>query len=194
MDSLHLNQQKMAHFFYKKPTFIVLILVLASCSNPTSTVQTNKYFDVKGLVENQILVLNKTKPILAKRVIAADQNNTKASREIDWAKELEMVLQADLNKPAYSQSYEIDSVDEVIQYTLKKGENLPVKSLNIAFQGRQKHVKAQFITSNFLYYSERYAEIWLKDDTLISYKFDGYQQLFFGGKKPFSVDGQIVGK
>jgi hypothetical protein len=183
--------------FLKPRGFIVglaVLVLLASCTAPNKEPQTKRYFDLRGLVENQIKILNKTKPMLAKRVIADNQNNTKASRDIDWAKELETILQADINKPAYAQSYEIDSTATDWQYTLKKGENLPVKSLHIAFQGRYKHVKAQFITSNFLYYSERYAEIWLKNDVLVSYTFDGYQQLFFGGKKAFSIDGQMVGQ
>ncbi|MDZ7935872.1 MAG: hypothetical protein U5M51_13105 [Emticicia sp.] len=55
------------------------------------------------------------------------------TKKIDWQKELELFLQADLNKQSYQLSYNKEETPQMAVYTLKEGEKLPVKSLKIIF-------------------------------------------------------------
>ncbi len=49
------------------------------------------------------------------------------TNKIDWQKELELFLQADLNKQSYQLSYNKEETPQMAVYTLKEGEKLPVK-------------------------------------------------------------------
>jgi hypothetical protein len=116
--------------------------------------------------------------------------------KIDWQKELELFLQADLNKQSYQLSYNKEETPKMVVYMLKEGESLPVKSLKIIFDEDKsvKHIEALIQTENYLYKSEKYLLMTLDKNHLTHYQIEGWQELFIGKKKNFKVDGIVVRK
>ncbi len=166
---------------------------LSACNEEIKEKQPKKYFDLKGLVEKQIKTLNVQKPVVQKVVIIADSSENQSVKTIDWSKELELFTQADLNKPAFIQSYQVDSSSMGVKYTLKESEKLPIKYLTINRSGEDGiSIEAMINTNNYLYETERHLKLSIKNSELTDYQIDGFQKIVFGNKKTFKINGNIV--
>ena len=171
---------------------LILFMTIISCNSESKVEQTKKYFDLKGLIERQIKTLNTQKPTVQKSIIMADTSENQLIKTIDWAKELELFIQADLNKPAFVQSYQVDSSLMGVKYSLKEKEKLPVKYLSISRLGEDGiSIEALINTNNYLYETERLLKLSIKDNELTDYQIDGFQKIVFGNKKVFKINGII---
>ncbi|MFN8347989.1 MAG: hypothetical protein U0X91_23495 [Spirosomataceae bacterium] len=179
---------------------LICFFIFQSCQNPADTAASNGYFDLKGFISNQITELNKRKPLVVKEMAMGNNNDKKQTSDIDWAKELELFIQADLNKQAYQLSYDvIHPTPTTSLYLLKSGEKLPVKSLKIIVDEASKlpgSVEALIKTENKLYDSEKLISltctrrpegVWL----VKTYEIRGFQQLALSEKKAFSIKGNL---
>jgi hypothetical protein len=165
---------------------------LSACNEEVRENQTKRYFDLKGLIEKQIKILNTQKPVVEKLVIIADSSENQSVKTIDWAKELELFIQVDLNKPAFIQSYQVDSSSMGVKYTLKKTEQLPIKYLTISRLGEDGiSIEALVNNENYLYETERHLKLSIKNNEVTDYQIEGFQKIVFGDKKIFKINGKI---
>lgn len=181
-------------FVMRKLLFISLLLV--GCTESENQSSTKIYFDLAGLVNQQVSELNKNQPLTHKNLAIEEKKEALNTNKIDWQKELELFLQADLNKQSYQLSYNKEETPQMAVYKLKEGENLPVKSLKIIFDENKsaKHIEALLQTENYLYQSEKHLLMTLDKNHLTNYQIEGWQELFIGKKKSFKVDGIVVRK
>ncbi|TDB68780.1 hypothetical protein [Arundinibacter roseus] len=150
-------------------------------------------------MEQQIEILNQQKPAVEKQMIVGEQSESRNSDAIDWQKELELFIQADINKPAYRQSYEVSRPDSLtFTYVLKNGEDLPVQFLKVILddQNRQPaRIEAKIVSKNPLYESEKnlimQAAALDGKWRLRSYHIYGFQELIISERKPFDVKVNI---
>ncbi len=171
---------------------LIFLALISACNEEVKENQTMKYFDLKGLIESQIKTLNKQKPLVQKSIIIAEKSENQVVKTIDWAKELALFIQADLNKPAFIQSYQVDSSSTGVKYTLKNSENLPVKFLNITNAGTDGiNIEALVNNDNYLYQTERHLKLSLKNNQVADYQIDGFQKIVFGDRKVFKINGVI---
>ena len=171
---------------------LIFCALISACNEEVKENQTKKYFDLKGLIESQIKILNKQKLIVQKSILIAEKAEIQVVKTIDWAKELALFIQADLNKPAFIQSYQVDSSSKGVKYTLKKTEKLPVKFLNITNVGTDGiNIEALVNNDNYLYQTERHLKLSLKNNQVTDYQISGYQKIVFGEKKNFKINGII---
>ncbi|GAA4468773.1 hypothetical protein GCM10023189_54640 [Nibrella saemangeumensis] len=182
---------------------VSLFLFIAACNNPAQQTQANRYYDVAGYIQRQIDTLAQRKPTVIKRLLVEGQVNQKRVDDINWIKELELFLQADINKPAYRNSYLISKPDSLtVQYKLKAGEKLPVHALTVVLDSlyqKPSRIEALLVTDNPLYQSERrlLLESSVSPDQkwqLNHYRIDGFQQLTFFDRKDFSVEGRVLSR
>lgn len=178
----------------RKLTYLLILSVfLTSCGAENQEGQTKKYFDLKGLIEQQIQVLQKRKPMIQKTISMAENSENQQIKSVDWAKELELFTQADLNKPAFISSYTIDSSANGMKYVLKETEKLPVKYLTITkVGGKTTQIEALVSNENYLYQSEKHLKLSLINEQLSDYQIDGFQKVVFGDKKDFKINGKIA--
>lgn len=173
-----------------------LLLLLAACSQPQQAKRTNAYFDLKGFLNGQIAALNAQKPLVSKTALVGEQPETHQTVPVDWARELELFEQADLNKPAYANSYFTEEISKTTTtYRLKSGEDLPVQYLEVIKDentGQPLKVKATLRTKNYLYESERTLSLTAQNGRLAAYEIDGFQQMFYGDPEPFHLEGRIL--
>lgn len=173
-------------------SLLTFCALLSACNEEVKDNQTNKYFDLKGLIEKQIKTLNIQKPVVQKSIITADSSENQLVKTIDWAKELELFIQADLNKPAFVQSYQVDSSSMGVKYSLKETEKLPVKYLSINRVGENGIIiEALVSNNNYLYETERHLQLSVKNKKLTDYQIDGFQKIVFGKRKVFKINGVI---
>jgi len=178
----------------RKLLFISLLLV--GCTELETQNSTKTYFDLASLVNQQIAELNKNQPLTHKNLAIEEKKEVLNTTKIDWQKELELFLQADLNKQSYQLSYNKEETPKMAVYMLKEGESLPVKSLKIIFDEDKsvKHIEALIQTENYLYKSEKYLLMTLDKNHLTHYQIEGLQELFIGKKKRFKADGIVESK
>jgi len=178
----------------RKLLFISLLLV--GCTESETQNSTKTYFDLAGLVNQQIIELNKNQPLTHKNLTIEEKKEVLNTNKIDWQKELELFLQADINKQSYQLSYNKEETPQMAIYTLKEGENLAVKSLKIIFEEDKsaKNIEALIQTENYLYQSEKHLLMTFDKNHLTHYQIEGWQELFIGKKKNFKVDGIVVRK
>jgi hypothetical protein len=178
----------------------VLLFLPVSCRQEQSRDDAPKvYYDLKGFIENQILYLNEKKPEVSKTAVLGSRREVSETREVDWKKELELFIQADINKPSYRQSYEVIRNGPLhYEYRLKPGNDLPVAYLKIDTDSVLKqplHVEALIRTKNKIYHSEKKVVLNArKHNSLLevsSYEVNGYQKLIFVEKKEFGIRGKI---
>ncbi|WP_221390112.1 hypothetical protein [Dyadobacter sp. NIV53] len=180
--------------------FLIFSCALFSCDNPENEQdQVKKYFDLKGFIESQINIMDQDKPVVFKTMGIGEEQNERSSKEINWKREFELFIQADINKPAYSQSYIITRPDSMTyEYQIKQGQDLPVKSLRIKLDapgGMPIQIVAQLKSVNKLYQSEKNIEISCdvknKNSRIKSYQITGFQKLVTMEKKPFMIKAII---
>lgn len=127
------------------------------------------------------------------------EEEVRTTKEVDWAQELELFVQADINKPAYRLSYTTARPDSLTyEYRIRPGEDLPVRYLRIklnAPQGQPEEIEAKIQTENKLYQSEK--NLLLRSGAVEGtwrvqfYRIQGYQELVVSERKPFAISGQI---
>ncbi|GAB3267285.1 hypothetical protein GCM10027347_35980 [Larkinella harenae] len=174
---------------------LVLVSVLAACSNPAKEAPVGTYYDLKTYIEQQISLLQTRQPTVSKRAGFGDDQEQQTTKSIDWSRELDLFLQADINKQAYQSSYEKNRPDSLTyEYTLKSGEKLPVQFLRVELDSitrQPRLVKATMRTKNSLYESER--NVWLESEkgAIKRYHIDGFQQLAWLDAKRFLIEGKV---
>lgn len=187
-----------------KQTILLLTILrlLTACNTPAQQVQTKVYYDMEGFVKSQIDVLTKAKPTVQKTAVIKAQSQQQTTSNINWAHELELFVQADINKPAFKSSYTVVRPDSLTyQYTLKpEEEKLTVRSLTIRLDSithQPQQVDAVMKTKNPLYESERRlllvgGPVSRKEWRIRSYQISGFQQLRFFDRNNFSVKAEVL--
>ncbi len=178
----------------RKLLFISLLLL--GCTESSNENTPKYYYDLAGFINQQITQLTKNQPITEKKLLIGEKTETIQTKDTDWKKELELFLQADLNKQSYQLSYAKDSTQNTVIYQLKKGENLSVKTLKIEFDEDKspKHIEALIQVENYLYQSEKNLSMDLDKKQLKNYQIEGWQELFIGKRKGFKVVGVLAYK
>ncbi len=139
----------------RKLLFISLLLL--GCNESNNKNIPKHCYDLAGFINQQISQLTANKPLIQKNLLIDEKTGVIQTKAIDWDKELELFLQADLNKQSYQLSYDKDSTQNMLVYRLKKGESLPIKRLKIAFDEEKspKYIEALMQVENYLYQSEK---------------------------------------
>ena len=117
------------------------------------------------------------------------------SAQVDLAKEWALFREADLNKPAYALSYEDHSTPSLIRYTLKKGDDLPVRSFQIALDsaGRPATVDFEISSENLIYLTSKKLSMHLISGRVVSYTISGSQAArWFSSPTRYSVSGVVL--
>lgn len=133
---------------------IFLCLGLSSCTYPTASKSEDAtYFDLKGFFEKESLRLNKMKQPIQKTVSRNGIQETKAV-QTDWAKELSLFTESDINKSAWKNSYlKRTKKSGIIEYIALE-DKLKTRRIEISKSGtRIKSIRILNRTSNFLYKS-----------------------------------------
>lgn len=131
--------------------FVLIVFNIACKPNVGDSATTQKYFDVKGYFDSEAARLTKqNKPVL-KTVTYNKSVETKTVFIKDWTSELEFFKSADINKPAWKDSYSIDTSGGFMIFKAKD-PNLKMVEMVVKKQGNKvKWVLIFNHTKNLLY-------------------------------------------
>lgn len=167
--------------------FLALVLSLSACQESATDFQ-RQYYDVAATINGIVKTNSAEKTTYVKEAWINGDKETVEISDVDWKKELEVFLLADLNKRDYLNKYAKDSSANKIIYKLLPDLEAPVNSLEIDFKDRQPSgLTAVLKTDNFLYESERILKLSMLNGQLSSYEVNGWQELFIGDKKTYRL-------
>jgi hypothetical protein len=157
-----------------------------------------RYFDVAGFLGQEAARLNQQKPAVEKQVkLRNGVLETTRVPQVDWAKELQIFQQADINKPALRGTYTIDSLTtpEGLTkrvYRRQPGQEYPVEQLSVLTEGNQlRLLTATLAQDNPLVYSQKKLELQCQNGHLTAYRVDGIQKLILFDSVRYSAAGKV---
>ena len=182
-----------------------LLAVLAACGDvgrtgPPTNAPRPLYFDVKGLLNEQVASLNQRRPAITKRVrLRGEALETARVPRVKWADELQLFYQADINKAALRGAYTVDSValpggGQRLTYTRRPGQkNAPVARLQVQCDatGAAHELTATVQQQNTLFSTEKHLTLHLPGGQLRTYEVRGAQKLVFFDTLRYVALGQV---
>jgi len=177
------------------------LLLLISCGRPGSAPgaagsagsanltgsagATGPYFDVRGLLDEQVRQLTARGPAVEKQVsLRGGPLETVRVPRVKWADELQLFYQADLNKAALRGAYAPDSAqlpDGSLRrtYTLRPGhDNAVVRQLTVLSRdGQPLRLVATLRQDNVLFSAQKSFGLSLENGQLRAYEVRGAQKL-----------------
>lgn len=173
-----------------KAVIIVCITAFASsCTSATNNTPKNNHteIDIPAFFQNEIALLNSTKPEVTKTVKKDSVSETKRLIIADWEKELANFTSIDINKAAYRGAYQKDSIGNTVTYNFKDSA-LDLSSVKIVYDnGIPLIFTIRKATKNLLYDTEENLE-YIKGK---SYSVDKIQAVKALGSNHYQIKGVI---
>lgn len=130
----------------------MLLLGIASCKRDSNAAaDTKAFFDIKGFFEADSARLTKENPLVTKTVIHNKVSETQKVHISDWGTELSLFIQSDINKPAWRDSYEVSTSDNITRYKAKDPSLKTQVVLLKMENGKLKWIMIANHTKNILY-------------------------------------------
>ena len=130
----------------------ILLLGIASCKKDSNAgADTKAFFDIKGYFEADSAQLTKANPLVTKTVIHNKVSETQKVHISDWGTELSLFIQSDINRPAWKDSYDASTTDNITRYTAKDPSLKTQKVLLKTENGKLKWIVILNHTKNVLY-------------------------------------------
>ena len=142
--------------FRKYTIYTSALLLLGSsyaCNKPEikETGAELQYFDLKGYFGKQDTLLTQQNPEINKSIAHNGATESKKVRIISWKKELNLFAESDINKPAWKQSYDVQTNADSTVYRAKFPE-LKTREITIHKKaGQVSEVSIVNTTHNILY-------------------------------------------
>lgn len=153
--------------FFLGQILLLFLLIVGGCQEVVNKKiqNTHQYFDLKGLLEEQIYLLDSLEPTVTKTT-NIDGMAERQSLHFDstaWAREMEIFFEVDINDPILRDAYELvkenigDSLN-LESYVSKDIKNAEIEFLKIFYPPEKDiplYITAVFSEKNALYNSKR---------------------------------------
>ena len=160
-----------------------------------------KFVNLARFIQEQTALLDSLNPPVDKKVRVGEKDEQQTLRDINWKKELELFLQADISKPAIQAGFEIEEQSGNVRvFRPRSGENPDIQYLKVSFdeQGRSiQAIEALISQSNYLYKSEKKISFQCKSNRqgqtqITAYQIAGFQQLIFNEQVPYEIQAKVL--
>lgn len=184
----------------KRWTIFILLALLWSCKqerhrpldNPT---QIDRYFPLKSFVEDQVNRLDNAS-VRKKVGIKGEQEilQQQFSAE-EWRRELDVFVQADINKASLASAYETIKNDTLTLHRLKPGEKSSIQEIKVSYKaGKASRISFIAHLDSFFYTSDTQGELVLDSVSgmISSYRVIGLQEVWFLPVNEIDVTGEVL--
>jgi hypothetical protein len=182
----------------------VFVMIAWSCEPAIEREQKSidTYYDIDGLVDEQLLLLDSISPSLLK---TANINGIKQKIDLSptdsiWRRELEIFRSADINKPRLSDSYAqkeaISKSDSSIIYISKFPKSTLADTIRITFVNKlPSKIYASLRSQNTLFKSSKKLKLEFSNvngrQMLTDYSVAGWQKMISKDATYFEIDGSM---
>ena len=192
-------------YLFRSFVVIISVLFLQACDLPSGEDLQEKpeiYFNLQGFVKEQIAYLQSTQAKVYKIALINDKKESKLLEKIDWQKELDSFLQADINKSAFEGMYSLQDSSangRLIKHYQAKSNTLHTRSLRIEIDESSNavlSVQVRIEAENYLYRTYQEMSITCErnangKNVIKHYKFLGQQKMIFSPEKRFEIEGTV---
>jgi hypothetical protein len=177
----------------KRLTAILLFVsgIYAGCAPSVQSSQEIRqftYFSIAAVIDQQVATLS-ARRAQSRKIIQAGKTkpDTLAPQAIDWAQELQLFKEADINRPAWAGEYEVSEAAGKISYKAKKNTQ-PIRLLIVGGAlEKPDYIEAHLSHTNLLFHTERRLQLQFKNGALATYRMEGYQKTFFSDTTRYSM-------
>lgn len=168
-------------------TLIFTVLLFSSCSSANDEpAQKHLYFfDLAGYFKQQASSLKDKK--IVKTVTKNADSETKRLVIENWQQELQLFTDADINKPAWKNSYRKDSTANTLIYTATDPE-LRVQKIEIRLSGKTPTKIVIDAKSKNLLYHNKETMIFIPDSL---YQITKHQKVVLLGLNNYTITGKF---
>lgn len=206
------NTRTHKHTTYIKKFFSVFSLLLfffiTSCQQGkvVNQLQDEPYFDLKGLMNQQIAILDSLNPSVEIKAEIRDRAETITTHKDSsaWRAALKLFSDADINQPVLQGSYIVkDSFDnqkglKLKFYEAKKSANTNIPYLGVYYQdsiANVKRIETIFQENNMLYSTQRKMSVTFDNFDgelrIMQYKATGKQKMLFKDSVFYDMQAKI---
>ena len=175
---------------------LLACLLLAACTS--SNEQILYYFDVNIMIDQEVKRLSELHPRVTKTVELNGESEERETSDIEWKKELSIFKEADINKAAWREKYQTDTVFinrsqgqfSQIDYTALD-KDLKCQYLSLYFLRNTSaayKLEARLHRKNFLYEISQDIGITVGE----SYHINSLQKVIFLDQRQFDVSAKFV--
>ncbi len=186
--------------------FIISLMAILSCTDPVERETDGlKYYDLNGLIDGQLLWLRESNPKIKKTAILNGIPESSSMRldSAQWARELKIFRDADLNKPRLSQEYKVvEDLSEptsnlkIRLYEAINKKMMTVEYLKIFYVEKEddlRKLEASVKEKNSLFSSKKMLFMTFEDDEngsikITHYKIEGQQKMILMDTVRFSLE------
>ncbi len=185
--------------------YLAVMILFIGCQSDNAEIKDkeHKYFDLEGLVKNQIALLDQNKPTIRKIAVIDGEEESIESNALNWEKEFVMFMESDINKSKLLMQYDTeqftsDAGDEIIKYTNVDETGTGVVSMEIVKKGKNDKIKVVTIEKceyNTLYASKLQLEMQFNNDQsnlLSSYSVKGFEKIILKDSLKIEIHGEIL--
>ena len=167
---------------------IGLILLLPACKPEIKEKGvTAKYFDLKAYFKADSARLSRLNKPVRKTVTHNGVTETKEIKIDNWARELSSFSESDINKPAWRDSYTVQTTPAMVIYTATD-DDLKTREIIVNKTGdKVKYIVIYNYTKNILYYTNEKLTYW--PDSL--YKIEKTQHVRLLGLNKYVITGSL---
>ena len=186
--------------------FILPLIGILSCSDPVEKESTNlKYYDLNGLIDQQLVWLIEFNPEIRKTAVLNGIPESSSMRldSVQWARELKIFRDADLNKSRLRLEYRIvEDLSEptsnlkIRLYEAINKEMMEVEYLKIFYVEKEEDLRkleASVREKNSLFSSKKTLYMTFEDDgngsiKIKHFKIEGQQKMILMDTVKFSLE------
>ena len=188
----------------KHLSYLLSLMILMSCDGGNDSEgprqHIEEYYDVAGLLEEQVDQLTAKKARLIKQVVYKGQPevDTLLLTEESLEQELQLFNEMNINKPSLSGRYIKSLKDsagfQITRYMADEPDDLRVNYLEVYRKaGQVMRLEALFSDKNLLYNSTRKLVLMFDERQLPqNYTIEGIQKMIFRDRVEYSIDGRFV--
>jgi hypothetical protein len=175
---------------------LIFAALLFGCGTEEVVKQKNVYYSWESYLTAEIAQVTKGQHRLQKTVILDGEKEDLILKEVDWKKEWALFLEADLNKQAYQTAYDHFSEPGMIWYSLKPGENLPVKKFVLHIDAEERPVKVEIEVGqkNLLFETQKKLFMNFSEGHVETYYMEGSQQMTWTKPTHYKLMGVLLPK
>lgn len=176
--------------------YFSFLWMTSACTKEKAPAQRQLYFPIATYLQLEISQMKKHPTRVHKTMILDGKKEVKILADLDWEKEWALFIESDLNKPAFDKSYDNLSEDGFYWYSLKIGENLPVKKLKIQLDAleRPASIEIEMSQSNFLFDTQKKMHMNFVDGKVQTYSIEGTQQMRWATPTHYQLLGVLLPK
>lgn len=177
---------------------LVLFLGFFSCAGPSSgELAILPYFDLKGFIETKIKDIDGAEVLKVSRIQGKEVKKTVVYSIEDWKEELDVFIQADINKASLVNSYDTRIEKGILIHELLPDADGKVKYIKVDSTTKEvRSISIKMSEDNLFYSSMTLAELYLNSATfkIDHYSIETTQKIWFLAPNNMKITGVVKPK